>query len=193
MSETLDPCIPISDGFYLSRIVRADKAAYMEHFTDPEIARNTLAIPFPYTEADADWWLDQCERHACNPEKIFAIREAGGYLVGAIGIVDGLAAMTRGAEFGYWLAKPYRGRNVMSRAISAFATHAFQRLDLDRLYATPFAFNVASQRVLEKAGFQRAELLERCHLKDGIYLDAIVYQQFREKKPDAKPNDWAER
>jgi len=29
----------------------------MEHFTYPEVARNKLAIPFPYTEADADCWL----------------------------------------------------------------------------------------------------------------------------------------
>jgi hypothetical protein len=58
----------------------------MEHFTDPEIARNTLAIPFPYTESDAESWLKQCEENACDPEKIFAIREPAGYLVGAIGI-----------------------------------------------------------------------------------------------------------
>jgi hypothetical protein len=57
MNEALNTRIQIRDGFYLSRIVRADKAAYMEHFTDPEVARNTLAIPFPYTEADADCWL----------------------------------------------------------------------------------------------------------------------------------------
>jgi hypothetical protein len=53
--------LEVADGFYLSPIVRADKAAYLEHFADPEIARNLLAIPFPYTEADADWWLDRCE------------------------------------------------------------------------------------------------------------------------------------
>jgi hypothetical protein len=57
MNEALNTRIQIRDGFYLSRIVRADKAAYMEHFTDPEVARNKLAIPFPYTEADADCWL----------------------------------------------------------------------------------------------------------------------------------------
>jgi len=40
-------------GCTSGRIVRADKAAYLEHFADPEIAQNLLAIPFPYTEADA--------------------------------------------------------------------------------------------------------------------------------------------
>jgi len=40
--------LEVADGFYLSPIVRADKAAYLEHFSDPEIARNLLAIPFPH-------------------------------------------------------------------------------------------------------------------------------------------------
>ena len=57
MNEALNTHIQIRDGFYLSRIARADKAAYMEHFTDPEAARNKLAIRFPYTEDDADCWL----------------------------------------------------------------------------------------------------------------------------------------
>ena len=55
MNESKDIRLEVADGFYLSPIVRADKAAYLEHFADPEIAHNLLAIPFPYTEADADW------------------------------------------------------------------------------------------------------------------------------------------
>ena len=175
MNESSNPRIEISEGFYLSRIVRTDKAAYLEHFTDPEIARNTLTIPFPYTEADADWWLDQCETQACEPEKMFAIREPAGYLIGAIGIMGDLPANSQSAEFGYWLAKSYRGRGLMTRAISAFANYAFQELGLNRLYAKPFTLNVASQRALEKAGFQREGLLRRHFLKNGVYLDAFIY------------------
>ena len=61
MNEEKSIRLEVADGLYLSPIVRADKAAYLEHFADPEIAQNLLAIPFPYTEADADWWLDRCE------------------------------------------------------------------------------------------------------------------------------------
>jgi ribosomal-protein-alanine N-acetyltransferase len=169
------PMIPISDGFYLSRIVRTDKTAYLEHLVDPEIARNTLRIPFPYTEADADWWLDQCEKQAGEPEKMFAIRNPADYLIGAIGIMGNLPATTQEAEFGYWLAKPYRGRSLMARAILVFAKHAFEQLGLDRLLAKPFAFNIASQRTLEKSGFHREEVIPRHFLKNDVYLDAVVY------------------
>src|SRR5215831_19890979 len=117
----MTPRIEIPGGFYLSRIQRTDKAAYLTHFTDPEIATNTLAIPFPYTEADADAWLDLCEKEACEPEKNFAIREPGGYLIGGIGIHRTLPETANEAEFGYWLAKSFWGRGIMTRAIEAFA------------------------------------------------------------------------
>lgn len=184
MSRLTNPRIEIGDGFYLSCIDRADKAAYLEHFTDPEIARNTLAIPFPYTEADADSWLDLCQKQACDPEKQFAIREPGGYLIGGIGIVRDAATKAGEAEFGYWLAKPYRRRGLMSRAISAFANYACEQLGLRRLYAAPFASNIASQRALEKSGFRREGLVPQRFLKNGVFLDAVIYGLVLEPNPD---------
>lgn len=167
--------ITVSNEFFLSRIGRADKAALLEHLADPEIAWNTLAIPFPYTEADADWWIDRCENDAREPEKRFAIRESTGRLIGVIGIDGDLSADAFRAEFGYWLARSYRGKGIMTQVIRVFASHAFQELGLHRLYATPFVPNLASQRALEKAGFQREGLLRHHWRKDGVYLDAFIY------------------
>ena len=167
--------LEVPGGFSLSRIVRADKSAYVEHMADPEIARNTFAIPFPYTEAHAEWWVERCEQQAFDPEVRFAIREPSGGLVGAIGLVGTLPPGEHRAEFGYWLAKVYRGRGIMPQVIQVFARHAFSRLGLHRLYATPFSFNSASHRVLEKAGFQREGVLRSLYRKDGCYLDAVLY------------------
>ena len=63
----------------------------------------------------------------------------------------------------------------MPRAISSFSEHAFQRLGVHRLYATPFSFNNASHRSLEKAGFEREGVLRHHHCKHGTYIDAIIY------------------
>ena len=68
----------------------------------------------------------------------------------------------------------------MSRAIGTFSAYAFQQLQVHRLYATPFSSNLASQRALEKAGFQREGLLKDYHFKQGIYLDAIIYGRISE-------------
>ena len=186
MSENRNIRLEVGDGFYLSRIARTDKAAYLEHFTDPEIARNLLAIPYPYTESDADGWLDRCEQVAASPITLtFAIREPSGYLIGGIGVVGEWLARDHRAEFGYWLAQSYRGRGLMPRAIQAFATYVFQQLRLHRLYATPFASNLASHRALEKAGFQREGLLRHHHFKQGTYFDAIIYARISESDGNA--------
>ena len=113
--------------------MRADKAAYLEHFADPEIAQNLLAIPFPYTEADADWWLDRCEQSVGSPMTNFALRAPSGYLIGAIGVVGALSPDAHSAEFGYWLAQSYRGHGLMPRVIRTFSDHAFQELRIHRL------------------------------------------------------------
>jgi ribosomal-protein-alanine N-acetyltransferase len=176
MSSTTDDLrLEMGENYYLSLIRRGDKEACLRHLRDPEISRNTLTVPFPYTEADADAWLQRCEEQSRIPEERFAVREPGGELIGVIGLVGTLAEDGHRAEFGYWLAKPYRGRGLMPRAIRVFAAHVFRELGLHRLYATSFVPNLASQRALEKAGFQREGLLRQHHRKDGVYLDAVLY------------------
>ena len=185
MNESQDLHLEVADGFFLSPHVRTDKAAYLEHFADPEIARNLLAVPFPFTEADADGWFNRCQQSANSQATILALREPSGYLIGSIGIVGALSAGAHSAEFGYWLAQSYRGRGLMPRVICTFTDYAFQRLHIHRLYATPFTSNHASHRALEKAGFQHEGLLRHHHCKRGAYLDAMIYARISEPNGNA--------
>ena len=124
MNESKGVRLEVADGFYLSPIVRADKAAYLEHFADPEIAKNLLAIPFPYTEADADWWLDRCEQSA-DPVTDFALRTPSGYLIGAIGIVGELSADAHSAEFSVtgWLSLIAGMASCLASSAHSATTH----------------------------------------------------------------------
>ena len=83
----------------------------LEHFADPEIANNLLAIPFPYTEADADWWLDRCEQSIGSPMTNFALHAFRLPLVPS-GWSEHRRRMPGSTEFG-WLAQSYRGRGLM--------------------------------------------------------------------------------
>jgi hypothetical protein len=44
VNESKSIRLEVTDEFYLSPIVRTDKAAYLEHFADPEIAHNLEEI-----------------------------------------------------------------------------------------------------------------------------------------------------
>src|SRR5215467_11607610 len=101
--------IHVRDGTYLSSIGLDDKEALIEHLKAKEIYERTALIPYPYSEADADWWINTRLEATKNLEKevVFAIRNPDGELIGAIGAQLDEIGLYHRAEFGYWLAKPY--------------------------------------------------------------------------------------
>jgi RimJ/RimL family protein N-acetyltransferase len=54
-------------------------------------------------------------------------------------------------EVSYWIGKPYWGKGVATRALSAFLKH----IEVRPLYARAAKDNIGSLRVLEKCGFAR--------------------------------------
>ena len=54
---------------------------------------------------------------------------------------------------GYWLGEPHWGKGIVTGAIKQIVDFGFKTYDIDRIFARPFGTNIASQRVLEKAGF----------------------------------------
>ena len=79
------------------------------------------------------------------------------------------------AEIGYWLAEPLWGRGLASEALAAVTAYAIETHQLTRVYAVPFAWNTASCRVLEKAGYVLEARLCRSAIKDGKITDQFQY------------------
>jgi RimJ/RimL family protein N-acetyltransferase len=77
---------------------------------------------------------------------------------------------------GYDLARPYRGKGFATRATVLVARWAFAAVGVPRLVSGTAPENVASQRVLERAGFQR-EGYERSRLPgvDGGRIDNVSF------------------
>ena len=171
--------IPVNDTIHLSALRPSDKPALFEHLNDRDIYERTLRIPFPYTEADADYFLRvDAEATAKHGHPVhFAIREASGKLIGGFGF-DGLTSGHR-AEIGYWLAKPYWGNCIMTEVVGAVCEFAFANWKLVRITAHVFHFNDASARVLEKNGFELEGVLRKHHRKDGKFLDARLFALVR--------------
>jgi ribosomal-protein-alanine N-acetyltransferase len=178
MTETK---IPVRDNFYLSAVTLDDKTALLEHLRVKDIHDTTMNIPFPYSEADADWWLGkrvgQTLRH--GKEVTFAIRD-NGKLIGVVGADSFEVGESHRAEIGYWLAKPYWGRGLMTDVVRAYIHYAFREFELERLTAHVFEFNQASARVLEKNGFTLEGRLRRHFLKNGELIDGRLYGLLKE-------------
>lgn len=85
-----------------------------------------------------------------------------------------------GAEVGYWLGVEFWGRGITTTAVRQLTGLAFSRHpQLRRLYAMPYVTNLASARVLEKAGYTLEGTLRENIIKDGQVLDQYMYSILR--------------
>lgn len=81
-------------------------------------------------------------------DKIYRAIEVDGKVVGGIGVLVQTDIHRKNAELGYWLAEPFWGKGIVSRAIPMIVDEAFETLDINRIFAKPFHTNTASHRVL---------------------------------------------
>ena len=132
----------------------------------------TNAFPFPYTKESGQNFITFATKDEII--HIFAI-EVDGKAVGGIGIHPQSDIQSKNAELGYWLAEPYWGKGIITSAIASMLDFAFATYDIDRVFARPFGSNLASQRVLEKAGFVLEAKLEKTLFKNGEYQDELIY------------------
>lgn len=174
------PSLPLSNGYGLSPVQPRDKDALVTHLEAPAIARNTLNIPSPYTESDAEAWIDErvSHRNQQPTETTFAFRAPDETLIGAVGAGSFDVGSSHRPNIGYWLARPYWNRGLMTEAVGRFVEYAFATLEVMRLTVEVFARNGASARVLQKMGFVQEGRLRSHRKKDGELLD-VLYFGFR--------------
>ena len=144
-----------------------------EYANNLKVAQNlTDAFPHPYAIEDAYRFIKMCME--LDPPTIMAI-EIEGRASGGIGIHPQTDIHRLNAELGYWLAEPYWGQGIMTKAISQMVDYAFRTLEINRIFARPFGTNIASQRVLEKTGFILEARFDKTLIKNGILLDELIY------------------
>jgi RimJ/RimL family protein N-acetyltransferase len=158
----------------------SDLSALVALANNFSIAKNmTDQFPFPYTVDHGKAFLEFAGSH--NPIRILAI-EAEGSVAGSIGIHPQTDIMRNNAELGYWLGEPYWGRSIASVAVRKMVAYGFQSFEINRIFARPFGTNIASQRVLRKAGFILEGRFEKTIIKNGELLDELI---FAIRKPQA--------
>ena len=169
--------ISVNDQIHLSEILPTDQAACLEHLNEKEIYDLTLRIPYPYTEADFLASMEIVEKATKQQGRPvhWAIRNEEDYLIGGCGFSSLEIGKSHRAEIGYWLAKPYWGRGIMTAVVRKACEFAFAEFGLVKIEAHVFAENVASAKVLEKCGFVQEGYLRKHFLKDGKYLDARLF------------------
>lgn len=181
-SADMDDFIYINPHIALTPFEPTDKANMIRYLNDEAIGRNTLRVPQPYTAAHADERLEKLahQRAETGAPSEWVIRHHEAGLIGGIGFFLKNGLEGHSDEIGYWLAAPFRGQGIMTEVLRTFTDRMLeQRPTLVRIEAHVFTHNLASVRLLEKAGFEREGLLRKFYLKNGVYLDVVAMARLR--------------
>lgn len=136
-------------------------------------------LPYPYTEQDGIDFISAMLSANENDTFSFAVT-ADDKVIGSIGVFRQGNIHRKTAELGYYIAEEYWGKGIMTEAVNQICEYVFGNSDILRIYAEPFAYNAASCRVLEKAGFHYEGTLRNNALKNGKVIDMKMYSLLKE-------------
>ena len=145
---------------------------------EPGISEYTRTVPYPYSLDDARAYLVRCEKMVEEGTGIvWVMREkasgdVGGKLMGSVGFyVD---RENSNAELGYMLNSAYRGKGYATEAARAVLAYAFERIGLARVYASWYADNPASGKILKKIGMAEEGVLRGHSFRGGWQRDIVL-------------------
>ena len=137
-------------------------------------------LPYPYTEQDGKEFISAMLSADESETFAFAIT-IDNMVIGSIGIFRQGNIHRQTAELGYYIAEEYWGKGIMTEAVKQICEYVFANSDIIRIYAEPFAYNIASCRVLEKAGFQYEGTLRSNAVKNSKVIDMKMYSLLKEE------------
>jgi len=135
-------------------------------------------LPSPYSEQDGMDFISSML--SANETETFAFAiTLDDKAIGSIGVFRQQNIHRQTAEMGYYIAEEYWGNGIMTDAVKQICEYVFENSDILRIYAEPFAHNIGSCRVLEKAGFKYEGTLRSNAVKNGKVVDMKMYSRLR--------------
>jgi ribosomal-protein-alanine N-acetyltransferase len=96
---------------------------------------------------------------------------------GFIGLSNVVRGPLQSAIVSYWVAESHNNRGLCTSALAEVVDFGFEELELHRLEAGTLPDNFASQRVLQKNGFERFGMARHYLLIAGAWRDHILFER----------------
>ena len=167
----------------LRKLTYSDKGNLAKLLNNKKIWDNLRnRIPYPYQEKDAEDFIKLINND--NLHQVFAI-EYDGKFCGVIGLEVQKDIYEKSAELGYWIGEPFWGKGIATKSVKLIIEIGFNTLNLLRIYAGVFEFNIASMKVLEKNGFLKEGIFKKAIFKNGKILDEHRYYKLNPNEYNA--------
>jgi len=157
---------------------KEDLPLLLDWFNSPEFAGRYNPLVAQESKADTEKRYEQL-----GSEKVwFLILKKDGSRIGylGMGVIGGCW------EIGYVLIPSERGKGYCTEAVQLAVDYLFMSKDIVRIQAGADPENIASQKVLEKAGFQREGKIRKGIYVWGnwadLYLHSILREEWKEPR-----------
>lgn len=104
-----------------------------------------------------------------------------GKLIGSVGFVQ-LNWTSRRAELGYWIAREYEGRGIVTKSCRKLIDYAFEKLEMNRIEIHCARENNRSCAIPEKLGFKLEGILRQSEWRHTRFFDMAIYSMLKEDR-----------
>ncbi|MFD3936824.1 GNAT family N-acetyltransferase [Streptomyces sp. NPDC058611] len=138
-----------------------------------------------YTEAGQRARIEGvlAERDAGRILPYVFVETATGAPVGSINLGNIVLGPLRSGGVGYWVDRAWNGRGLATAGVEEVCRAARDEVGLHRVEAGTLVDNLASQRVLAKAGFEQYGLAPRYLHINGAWRDHCLFQRLLHGDP----------
>lgn len=170
---------------YLRPLEISDAEAMAPWMNDREVVR-TLQTMRPVTEESERSFIERVSRSDTDVATAIMTR-AGDRFIGTAGLMH-INWRERHAGYGISIGdKSCWGRGFGTETTRLLTAHAFETLNLNRVWLHVYEFNLGAIRAYEKAGYQREGVLRQATYVEGRYHDVHVMAILREHWKPERP------
>ncbi len=173
---------------YLRPLGHSDAPVLVGYVKDASV-RRALRIDRPITLAEEEEFIERVGKS--REEVVFGIAACeSDRLLGVVGL-HLIEAANRQAQLGIFIGDPSEwGKGYGSEATRLVVEHAFDTLDLNRVWLHVLEDNARAIRAYQRVGFSQGGVLRQAVFREGCYLDLITMAILREdwEKGKAHPS-----
>ncbi|UOE93236.1 GNAT family protein [Alkalihalobacillus sp. LMS39] len=168
-----------TERLHLRKITKEDARSMFTYLSDADVMKHYGLAPFQsleevYDEID---WYDSLWKEKKGIRWGIALKNEG-EIIGSCGFHNKVDRHFR-TEIGFELKKEKWKTGIATEALNPILLYAFTEWQLQRVEALIEPENIASQRLVEKLGFQKEGLLRSYEYVSGQFDDLFMYSILR--------------
>ncbi len=170
----------------LRKLRASDASDIYLNINNRDIARWTIALPYPYPKDEAAKHIRKMQR-LWRTGKTFAfgiVLKETARLIGNVNLAR-VDQKHKCAEMNFWIGKKYWRQGLATQAARLALNFGFKKLKLHRIYAAAFEPNVASRGVLKKCGFTHEGTMRQAVVKHNKRHNFLNYGILKSEFNDA--------